>query len=107
MKFDYQKLYINGELADAQTNERHEVICPATDEVLSEVAKASPADAQIALEAAKEAFIGWSVLPLEERIAWLHKMRDAIAKNRKIQFNRRSHFLITLKPNTLEIPPFF
>tara|TARA_Y100000590_G_scaffold465099_1_gene636405 strand:+ start:84236 stop:85672 length:1437 start_codon:yes stop_codon:yes gene_type:complete len=84
MKFDYQKLYINGELADAQTNERHEVICPATDEVISEVAKASPADAQIALEAAKEAFIGWSVLPLEERIAWLHKMRDAIAKNRKM-----------------------
>ena len=80
----HYKLYINGELADAQTNERHEVICPATDEVISEVAKASPADAQIALEAAKEAFIGWSVLPLEERIAWLHKMRDAIAKNRKM-----------------------
>ena len=71
MKFGYLPLYMKGELCDAQSGERHSVTCPATDEIIGEVAKAGSADAEIALNAAQEAFKTWSRLPLEERIGWI------------------------------------
>ena len=83
MKFGYLPLYINGELRDAQSGERHQVICPATDEVIGEVAKAGPADAEMALKAADEAFKTWSRLSVEERIGWLQKLKEGIAENRE------------------------
>ena len=83
MKFGYLPLYMKGELCDSQSGERHSVTCPATDEIIGEVAKAGPAEAEIALNAAQEAFKTWSRLPLEERIGWIQKLKDAIGENRE------------------------
>jgi succinate-semialdehyde dehydrogenase/glutarate-semialdehyde dehydrogenase len=83
MKFGYLPLYIDGELRDAVSGERHQVICPATDEVIAEVAKAGPEDARIALESAQGAFETWSQLPLEVRAEWLMKLKEAISENRE------------------------
>jgi len=76
--FGYKKLYINGELVDAESNKRIEVVCPATGEVIALVAQAGEADAQKALLAAKDGFKYWSKLSLTERTEWMTKLRTAV-----------------------------
>ena len=76
--FGYKKLYINGELVDAVSGEKADVICPATGESIAQVALAGAADAHKALEAAQKGFKYWSKLPLVERTAWMTKLRAAI-----------------------------
>ncbi len=76
--FGYKKLYINGELVDSVSGAREDVICPATGEVIAQVAKAGKADAEKALISAQKGFKFWSKLSLEERTTWMLKLRDAI-----------------------------
>jgi len=76
--FGYKKLYINGELRDAEANRKMDVICPATGEVVAEIAKAGVADAELALKAAQDGFRYWSKLPLTERSDWMAKLRSAV-----------------------------
>jgi len=76
--FGYKKLYINGELRDAEANSKMDVVCPATGEVVAEVAKAGVLDAELALKAAQDGFRYWSKLSLTERSAWMAKLRSAV-----------------------------
>jgi len=76
--FGYKKLYINGELVDAISGEREDVICPATGEVIAQVAKAGKADAERALITSQAGFKFWSKLSLTERTEWMLKLRNAI-----------------------------
>lgn len=76
--FGYKKLYINGELIDSVSGEREDVICPATGEVIAQVAKAGKADAEKALLSAQEGFKFWSKLSLVARTEWMLKLRTAI-----------------------------
>ena len=76
--FGYKKLYINGELVDAISGEREDVICPATGEVIAQVAKAGKADAEKALLSAQQGFKYWSKLSLVARTEWMLKLRTAI-----------------------------
>ena len=46
--FGYKKLYINGKLVDAADGQKEDVVCPATGEVIAQVAKAGKADAEAA-----------------------------------------------------------
>lgn len=78
MNFGYHKLYIGGRLVDAGNKERDEVICPASGEIIAEVAKATKQDAEMAIEAAEKGFKYWSKLPLSERTEWMLKLREAI-----------------------------
>ena len=76
--FGYKKLYIDGQLVDAVSGEREDVICPATGEVIAQVAKAGKADAEKALISSQKGFKYWSKLSLSERTVWMLKLRDAI-----------------------------
>ena len=76
--FGYKKLYIHGKLVDAESNKKMEVVCPATGEVIAEVAQAGEADAQKALLSAKDGFNYWSKLSLVERTEWMTKLRSAV-----------------------------
>lgn len=76
--FGYKKLYINGELTDAESGQRLEVVCPATGEVIAEIAEAGEADAQKALVAAQQGFKYWSKLSLAQRTEWMTKLRTAV-----------------------------
>jgi len=78
MNIGYKKLYIDGELRDAAGGERFEVICPGTAQPAGEIAWASKADADRALESAAAAFERWSRVSLAERTRWMHKLRDAV-----------------------------
>ncbi|MBU2950988.1 NAD-dependent succinate-semialdehyde dehydrogenase [Tamlana agarivorans] len=76
--FGYKKLYIDGELVDAVSGERGDVICPATGEVIAQVARAGKEDAEKALKSSQKGFKYWSKLSLTERTQWMNKLRLAI-----------------------------
>lgn len=81
MNFGYKKMYIGGQLVDAASGERAEVICPATNKVVAEVAKAGKADAALALVEADKGFKYWSKLSLAERTTWMKRLREAVLEN--------------------------
>ena len=87
MNFGYHKLYIDGKLVDAENQERELVICPATGEVIAEVAKAGKADAEKALIAADKGFKFWSKLSLAKRTEWMLKLRTAVLENEDLFLN--------------------
>jgi len=82
-KFGYKKLYINGQLIDGVNAKKIDVICPATGEVIAQVAAASKADTENALVAAQKGFAYWSRLSLAERTTWMHKLSEAIKEKER------------------------
>ena len=78
MNFGYLKLYIGGRVVDALDQQRHSVICPATEKKVAEIAWAGAEDALLALEAAQKGFQYWSALSLAERTEWMSKLRQAV-----------------------------
>lgn len=70
--------YINGELVQGK-GPKSSVCCPGNEELVAEIALADKSQATEALEAARDAFPAWSLLPLEKRGAWMLKLADAIA----------------------------
>src|SRR3954470_1020468 len=68
-----KQLFINGEWRDAAAGRTIEVVNPATEEVIAEVASAEPSDVDAAVASARTALDGpWSKLAARERgrIVW-------------------------------------
>ncbi len=80
-QFGYKKLYINGELVDGVNGEKQDVICPATGEVIAQIAKAGKEDAEKALISAQKGFKYWSNLSLADRTEWMNKLRLAVLEH--------------------------
>ncbi len=70
------KLLIDGQLVDGDST--MSVLNPANEEVLAECPRASKAQLDQAVAAAKKAFPGWSATPIDERRKALLAMADAI-----------------------------
>ena len=77
----YQQ-YINGKLVDG-LGKPLDVLDPSTGEVVGTVGSANAAQAQQALDAAAEAFKTWSKTPLQTRIDWMLKLREACLAERE------------------------
>ena len=75
------KQYINGKLVDGQ-GKAVDVINPATGEVIGTVGCATADQAKEALNAANEAFKTWSKTSVNERAAWLYKLKEACTAER-------------------------
>jgi 1-pyrroline dehydrogenase len=73
-----RRMFINGDWSDAAEGETTPVINPATEEVIEEVPKATPADVDRAVEAARKAFESWSQTTPSERSMMLWKWAQAI-----------------------------
>lgn len=84
MNFGYKQLYLDGELVDSCSGERKAVVCPGTEDLVAEIAWASTADAEMALESAQRGFRMWSGLPLKERAHWMSRLRDATIENEEV-----------------------
>lgn len=72
------QLYIDGIFKDAASGETFEVLNPATEEVVSVVAKASAQEVNEAVESAKRAQLAWEKLPAITRAAELRKIAQGI-----------------------------
>ncbi|TCL44201.1 aldehyde dehydrogenase family protein [Harryflintia acetispora] len=71
------KQYIDGMLVDG-LGEPFGVCDPATGEEIATIGAATAQQAEAALLAAQRAFSSWSKTTMDERVAWLHKFRNAL-----------------------------
>lgn len=74
-------LLIGGEWVEAEGGALFETYNPATGELITRCANASPADVDRAVKAAEAAFEGWSRTSAAERAALLLKAADLIDQN--------------------------
>lgn len=74
--------YIGGQLIEGE-GRTDEIVCPGNGEPVASVRLATPEQAEQALEAAQKAFPVWSGMSLEQRGAWILRLRDAIAAERE------------------------
>lgn len=72
-------LYINGKWID--TEDKKDVINPATGDVLTQVAQANETQTEDAILAAHAAFPIWKALELKDRVQYLHKVADLLEEN--------------------------
>src|SRR5918911_4450696 len=74
-----KQLFINGEWRDASGGKTIEVVNPATEEVIAEVASAERGDIDAAVAAARAALVGpWGTLSARERGRLVHGLADGL-----------------------------
>ena len=75
------KLLINGNLVESKTTEWHDVINPATQEVLAQVPFATDGEIDAAVAAAKEAYKTWKHTPLAARARIMLKLQALVREH--------------------------
>ena len=76
----YLQHYIDGKWTDSEGGRRHEVVNPATEEVVSEVTLGSQADVDKAVAAARRAFDSFSQTSKADRAALLGRIVEEYKK---------------------------
>jgi aldehyde dehydrogenase (NAD+) len=75
---DRTLLYIDGEWVASTGTDRIDVLNPATEEVIAQVAAGTSADVDRAVAAARRALPAWSARPPSERADYLEKAHEAL-----------------------------
>jgi len=75
-----KKFYINGEWVDPVSPKTLNVINPANEEIISEISLGSEEDVNKAVDAAKKAFLTFSLTSREERLELFEKIMDVYKK---------------------------
>ncbi len=75
------KNYIAGEWVESSTSRTEPVYNPATGEVIAEVPLSTKEDVDRAVQAANEAFKGWSKTPVPQRARILFKYQQLLVDN--------------------------
>ncbi len=79
MMLGKKQLLINGEWRDASNGKTQPVVNPATEEVIAEVASATPEDVDAAVQAARAALEGpWGTMPARERGRLVYKLGEQL-----------------------------
>ncbi len=74
----YDKLYINGAWVASASTDTIDVIDSVTEQVMATIVSGTAADVDSAVRAAKDAFVTWSVTPVEERAKYLTRIGEAL-----------------------------
>jgi acyl-CoA reductase-like NAD-dependent aldehyde dehydrogenase len=75
------RVFIGGKLAAASSRERIDVVNPATEEVIGQIADGGPGDVHDAVAAARDALPRWSATPPAERARLLSAFADALDRH--------------------------
>ncbi|MDF2642295.1 MAG: methylmalonate-semialdehyde dehydrogenase [Pseudomonas sp.] len=75
------KLLIGGEMIESQSSEWHDVINPATQQVLAQVPFATAAEVDAAVAAAQKAFVSWRETPIGARMRIMLKYQALIREH--------------------------
>jgi len=75
------ELFINGQFVPTGNRETFKVLNPATEEVISEVPKATKEDVEAAIDAAYEAQKSWAKVPPIERAGYLYELAQLVQDN--------------------------
>jgi aldehyde dehydrogenase (NAD+) len=81
--YDCTQNYINGEWVQSNGGNTHDVINPATEEVIGTVSLGTTDDVDLAVKAAQSAFGDFSVWSVDQRLELLRKVEDAF----KVRWN--------------------
>ncbi|MBW9204820.1 aldehyde dehydrogenase family protein [Mumia sp. zg.B53] len=73
-------LFIDGAFTEGSDGRTFKTVNPATEEVLAEVTEATEADVDLAVDAARRAFAGWSRMPGRERAKYLYRIARILAE---------------------------
>lgn len=79
MKPSRHRLYIGGRWCEAAGTQHLDLVNPATGVRIARVPSADAEDARRAAQAARDAFAGWSLTPVAERVAALERIRAGLA----------------------------
>ncbi|KIF62939.1 methylmalonate-semialdehyde dehydrogenase [Pseudomonas fluorescens] len=77
------KLLIDGEWVESQTTEWHDIVNPATQQVLAKVPFATAAEVNAAVSAAQRAFQTWKLTPIGARMRIMLKLQALIREHSK------------------------
>jgi len=77
------KLLIDGEWVESQTTEWHDIVNPATQQVLAKVPFATAAEVDAAVSAAQRAFQSWKLTPIGARMRIMLKLQALIREHSK------------------------
>ncbi|WP_448091800.1 CoA-acylating methylmalonate-semialdehyde dehydrogenase [Pseudomonas lini] len=77
------KLLIDGEWVESQTTEWHDIVNPATQQVLAKVPFATAAEVDAAISAAHRAFQTWKLTPIGVRMRIMLKLQALIREHSK------------------------
>jgi len=77
----HYQMFVGGQWTDATGGETQAVVNPATGEVMAEVPKATEADVERAVSAARKAFESWGETTPRERSELLLKLADALIEH--------------------------
>jgi aldehyde dehydrogenase (NAD+) len=77
---DHLKFFIDGDWVDPVTPATIDVINPATEQAFTRISAGSPEDVDLAVAAARRAFIGYSQWSVQQRLELLEKIRVAYKK---------------------------
>lgn len=77
------KLLIDGEWVESQTTEWHDIVNPATQQVLAKVPFATAAEVDAAISAAHRAFQTWKLTPVGARMRIMLKLQALIREHSK------------------------
>ncbi len=78
------ELFINGEFIPNGDRQMLDILNPATEEVISQVPKATPEDVQAAVDAAYEAQKSWAKVPAIQRANYLMELAGLVRENREL-----------------------
>lgn len=74
------KIYVNGAFITPHGTEIFDLISPVTNELIGQVRLGDEEDTRLAIESANAAFEQFSKTTVEERIGYLQRLHDAVAK---------------------------
>jgi malonate-semialdehyde dehydrogenase (acetylating) / methylmalonate-semialdehyde dehydrogenase len=72
------KMLLDGKFIDSQTNEWHDVVNPATQQVLAQVPFATDAEINTAIASAKQAYTTWKKTPIAARARIMLKLQALV-----------------------------
>ncbi|RLD75962.1 MAG: methylmalonate-semialdehyde dehydrogenase (CoA acylating) [Bacteroidetes bacterium] len=75
------KNYINGQWKEADYSALMDIENPSTGEVIGSVPLSTATEAQLAIEAASDAFSSWKDMPVSRRVAPLYKLAELLRVN--------------------------
>src|SRR5580698_4937171 len=75
------KMLLDGKLIDSETNEWHNVVNPATQQVLAQVPFSTDAEIEAAVASAKKAFKTWKHTPIAARARIMLKLQALVREN--------------------------
>jgi len=78
------RFFINGEWAVPQGSDRVAVVCPSTEDSVCEIALGNAHDVDRAVQAARSAFVRWSVTSPQERAALLERVHALLLERAEL-----------------------